>query len=501
MNHDGVRAQTRPLSVARGATWLQELAVVVRSLWPSLPIVVVGFAALLGCDTTERRDAAQRPNIVLILGDDHGYPDFGFMGSPIVQTPNLDRLASEGTFFDSGFVTSSVCLPSHRSLLTGLHPLQSRRRLSQSDGRDDASDLGESTSEFSTLPGLLAERGYATFQGGKLWEGSYVLAGFTHGTKGAESLSSSFAPSERTRGPNGFGQDILEAAAGGKAGLELGRTTMTPVYEFIDEHRDQPFFVWFAPLLPHSPFDAPEEFRALYRNPGLSRRTQGYYSNISWFDDAVGRLIAHLDAADLRQKTLVVYLADNGWQQGGVAMFDLGWGGNRGKGSMHELGLRTPIVFSWPGHIPEARVDHNLVSSVDLFSTLLDFAGARQPVGRPGVSLRGLLEGTSSKPPREVVIGSSEYLRVSEGPPRGAGVLLAEPVVALHLVLRSRAGPALQCGRRSRCDPRPLRRTLLGGLRAASKDPPLDRLDGRSHQRAAVTAHAGADGQPRKRTP
>jgi uncharacterized sulfatase len=84
---------------------------------------------------------------------------------------------------------------------------------------------------------------------------------------------------------------------------------------------------------------------------------------------------------------------------------------------MHELGLRTPIVFSWPGRIPEARVDHNLVSSVDLFSTLLDFAGARQPVGREGVSLRGLLEGTSSEPPREAVIGSSEFLRVSVGPP------------------------------------------------------------------------------------
>jgi arylsulfatase A-like enzyme len=192
------------------------------------------------------------PNIVLIVGDDHGYRDFGFMGSEIAETPNLDRLAAGGVVFPLGYATASVCRPSLRSLLTGLHPLEfkrfEQRRIRQGSEAVPKTPLSEM---FQTLPALLAERGYASFQSGKFQEGHFENAGFTHGMT-------------RTTGK-----------AGRKQGIRIARETMDPVYQFIDQHREQPFFLWFAPQLPHHPHHTPPRVRKLKRGRGLPRFCPG----------------------------------------------------------------------------------------------------------------------------------------------------------------------------------------------------------------------------------
>ncbi|MBW2667774.1 MAG: sulfatase-like hydrolase/transferase [Deltaproteobacteria bacterium] len=131
---------------------------------------------------TLERAPERPPNIVLIIGDDHGYRDFGFMGSEIVETPNLDRLATGGVVFPLGYSTASVCRPSLRSLLTGLHPLEFERfeqqRIRQGTKAVPKTPLRDI---FQTLPTLLAERGYVSFQSGKFQEGNFENAGFTHG--------------------------------------------------------------------------------------------------------------------------------------------------------------------------------------------------------------------------------------------------------------------------------------------------------------------------------
>ena len=341
-------------------------------------VLSVAAVCAVACGPTPGSDA--RPNLVLIIGDDHGYPDFGFMGSPHVRTPNLDRLAREGTLFPYGFATESWCLPSLRSLLTGLHPHQWDLRVQRLREAGVQRGDDEWMAEFTTLPGLLAEHSYASFQGGKLWEASYELAGFGDG------MVSGGVPHGACR-------------QGG-----LGRESIAPVIDFIDDQRDVPFFLWFAPCLPHTPHDSPGEYTELYASMDLSPKARAYYASISRFDDRVGELLSHLDARELSDRTLVVYVSDNGWDQGPHAPGrDVSVDGPKGKKSLYELGFRTPIVFHWPGHVPANAVNDALVSTVDLFPTLLDFAGRASPGDRPGTSLRPVLEGTGDWPRREVI--------------------------------------------------------------------------------------------------
>jgi len=339
----------------------------------------------------------QPPNIVLIIGDDHGYRDFGFMGSEIAKTPNLDRLAAGGVVFPLGYSTASVCRPSLRSLLTGLHPVEfdrfEQRRIRQGAKPVPKTPLREM---FQTLPALLAERGYASFQSGKYQEGHFENAGFTDGMTRASGKT------------------------GRKQGIRIARETMAPVFDFIDEHRQQPFFVWFAPQLPHLPHNPPKRFREAYDDIDLPWFAPGYYASVSWFDESVGQLVDHLAQRGLIENTLIVYLADNGWQAPGDGVdYDFLLGGRQGKMSLYEVGFRTPVIFSWPGRIDSPRRDDSLVSAVDLFPTLLGLAGARVPANREGRDLRPVIDGEAAGT-RTELIGTAVALR-DDLPDRPAG--------------------------------------------------------------------------------
>ncbi len=327
------------------------------------------------------------PNVVLLVGDDHGYPDFGFMGSPVVETPQLDALAREGTVFTRSFVTASVCRPSLRTLLTGLYPRQWNRRIEQLHACGLRPEPGQEIRYFEVLPDLLRERGYASYQTGKFWESHYADAGFDEGTQ------------TRARGRGVSESDVV------------GRETLGPVVEFLESHRDRPFFLWFAPRLPHAPHDAGPRYLARYRGRGLSEPAARYYASVTRFDDAVGGILYQLDRLGLRERTLVVYLADNGWDQGGQAVHPNRRDGPRGKQTAHELGLRTPLVLSWPGRVPRDARREQLISSVDLLPTLLDFVGAEIPAGLPGLSAKDLAESGAAWP-REEVIGWHEAARI-----------------------------------------------------------------------------------------
>lgn len=339
------------------------------------------------------------PNIVVIIGDDHGWPYSGFMGDDVVKTPHLDSLAGEGVVFTTGYNTASTCQPSLRSLLTGLHPLQWRaRRLALRDeGR--AEPGVERIRDFMTLPRLLAGRGYASFQGGKYWEGGFAGGGFTAG------MAQLTDPA-----PHGT-PEWARNRAGGDSN-ELGRSTMQPLWDFFEENRGGPFLAWYAPKLPHTPHDAGEKFEAQYAGLPLSDAARRYYANITRLDATVGEIVAKLEKLGIREKTLLVYLSDNGWQQGPRESNPVkALGGPKGKASMYELGFRTPVVFSWPGRWKGSGVRRDdLVATVDVFTTLLDFAGVEQPPDREGVSLRPVLEGRGDSP-REVIIGSMASLR------------------------------------------------------------------------------------------
>ncbi len=365
--------------------------------------------SMLACGDAE---APRPPNVIYIVSDDHGYPDFGFMGSETVLTPTLDQLAAEGTVFRNGYTTSSICAPSLQSLLTGLHPFGFNFRLLQLRLRGIARPPRTQLQDFATLPRLLADRGYRSFQGGKIVERNYALAGFTAGVTGPEAEE------------EGWGRVSA-----------IGRLTMKPVTDFIDQNLERPFFLWYVPLLPHIPHDADARFREPFERRGYSDAIVAYYANISRFDASVKVLLDHIERRGLRENTLIVFLADNGWDRriGTISGPMLGMAGDRGKKSMYDLGFRTPIVLSWPGHVPAGVVRDELVSTVDLYPTVLDYADAPAMADRMGQSLRPLLEG-GKRWKRRSVIGSMVHLRENPLRPERLGpVVVTKPEFSFFL--------------------------------------------------------------------
>jgi uncharacterized sulfatase len=307
--------------------------------------------------------AADQPNVVLIVSDDHAWTDYGFMGHPQIQTPHLDRLAAESLCFRRGYVTSSLCCPSLATILTGQYPHQ--HRITSNDpplGKGDQPGVPRLRNpqfaagreimngfmdEAPSLPRILGRQGYLSLQTGKWWQGNFQRGGFTHGmTKG----------------------DPQSGGRHGDEGLEIGRKSMQPIYDFIRTAREQqkPFFVWYAPLLPHDPHTPPQRLLQKYRGKTPSLHVARYWAMVEWFDETIGQLMDHLKSSGLDENTIVAYVADNGWiQSPGNPRY-----APRSKQSQYDGGLRTPIMIRWKGKITPAQPDVP-VSSIDLAPTPL----------------------------------------------------------------------------------------------------------------------------------
>ena len=307
-----------------------------------------------------------------------GYGDYGFMGNGEIHTPRLDRLARESVTFRRGYVTSSLCSPSLASILTGRYPHQHKitsndpplpRGMSGAAAARDAAFLAsrrEMIRYFDTmpaLPGLLDSRGYLSFEAGKWWGGSFERGGFTHGM---------------THG------DASRGGRHGDLGLAIGREGMTPVFEFMDmaQARRSPFFLWYAPMMPHSPHNPPERLLAKYRGRASSLEIAKYWAMCEWFDETCGELLDHLEKRKLADDTLVIFLADNGWIQDPEGDRYA----PRSKQSPYDGGLRTPILVRWPGKAAPQRCDIP-VSAIDIAPTILRAAGLLPQAGTDGVNL------------------------------------------------------------------------------------------------------------------
>lgn len=325
-------------------------------------LALLAGALALGCARAPRE---QRPNIVLLIADDQDHEQLGFLGNPLVNTPNLDRLAAQGTVFTTAH-TQPRCRPALACLLSGRWPHQSGIVSNRTSGTLDPRD---------SLPDLLRRAGYATFLGGKFWEGDSKAMGFEH-------------PAVPSR--------------------DFVRSGQEELFEFIHEFAgEQPMFIWWGPTIPHMPHDPPERYLGLvdeqeiplpdwfqgnaatYR--GVERRS---LAMVAWLDGALGELLDELRSAGALERTLFVFLIDNGWSNGLIA-----------KGSPYEKGVRTPIVCAWPGEIPAGARSDELVLTLDVYPTLLDYAGVAIPPHAAGRSLRPRLEGRPREA-RQVLYGA-----------------------------------------------------------------------------------------------
>lgn len=314
--------------------------------------------------------SASRPNIVLIVSDDHGTDALGCYGNPVVQTPNLDRLAAEGTRFTSAFCTTASCSPSRSVILTGL---QNHRNGTY--GLEHTYHHFQSFGGIRSLPVMLTEAGYRTARVGK-----YHVA--------PESVYA-------------FQRVLSEGAANDPA--TIGRSPVEMAERsrlLIEENDDRPFFLYFATDDPHRanlvlPDGAPT-FKS-YPEPNLfGNRPEGYpgvepveyrpeqvivppylpdtaaaraelaeyYESVSRLDQGIGRLLEILEGAGKSENTLVVYISDNGPAFAGA------------KTTLYEPGIRLPCIIRTPGRRNPGAVQDAMVTWADLTPTILEVAGA-----------------------------------------------------------------------------------------------------------------------------
>ncbi|MEX2026937.1 MAG: sulfatase-like hydrolase/transferase, partial [Pirellulaceae bacterium] len=347
-------------------------------------------------------NAADRPNFLLILADDHGYGDVSTYHPSDVRTPNIDRLAAEGLQFTTMRANCTVCSPSRAALLTGRYA--DRVGVPGVIRTHEENSWGWLDPETPTLADELKRAGYQTAIVGKWHLG----------------LESPNTPNERGFDFfHGFLGDMMDSYM---THLRHGQNYMRRNAEMIDpqghatdlftdwaidylrdcaEKKDEPFFLYLAYNAPHFPIEPPDAWLAKVkqRSPGLDDKRARNVALVEHLDDGIGRVLAALKEAGLDKNTLVVFTADNGGSLPHAQNNDP-W--RDGKQSHYDGGLRVPFVMRWPERI-QAR-SHSDYSGLnfDLFPTFLELAGAEPPGELDAVSLVPLLSGGTVSMPRDL---------------------------------------------------------------------------------------------------
>jgi len=356
--------------------------------WPRRAFLRAGAGALAAAALTrcaqgrECRAAGRHPNIVVVFTDDQGYGDVGCYGAEGYATPRLDRMAREGMRFTDFYVAGPVCTPSRAALLTGCYP----KRLGLAHRvLFPYSDTGLNPNE-TTLAEVLRPQGYATACFGK-WHLGHLAPfmpwqqGFDYyfGVPYSNDMDAHYYKHlDFTAPPLPLyrQQEVIES--GPDQHLLTKRYTEETV-RFIEDHADQPFFVYLAHNMPHLPIAASKAFEGTTEH-GL------YGDVITEIDWSVGQILDALARLGLDEQTLVVFTSDNG-----PVVFEgerLGYrsgsaGPLRGrKNTTWEGGMREPCLMRWPGHIPAGAVCSELATTMDLLPTLARLAGSQPPTDR-----------------------------------------------------------------------------------------------------------------------
>ena len=327
--------------------------------------------------------ADERPHIVLVMADDHGYGDTGFTGHPFVQTPHLDEMAKAGIVFNRFYASAPVCSPTRASVMTGRHPF-----------RVNVPNHGHYMRPHeTTIAEALKTAGYVTGHFGK-WHIGSVQPGSPTSPGGA-------GFDEWLSGLNFFDNDPYLSRNGNYEQLNGPGTVISTdaTIEFLRKHAsgDRPILTvtWFpAPHGPHEEFPQQTPGAEKLYNDKKTKQA-GYFREITLLDEQVGRLRAALREIGIAENTLFFYCSDNG----GLAAETSG--GRAKKGSIYEGGLRVPAILEWPARYKPTTIDTPAYTS-DLYPTLVAIAGAKLP-HQPrldGIDFRPILNGQqASRPP------------------------------------------------------------------------------------------------------
>ncbi len=348
------------------------------------------------------------PNIVLIVADDLGWGDVGFMGSDYYETPNLDQLASKGMVFNQAYASAANCAPSRACLMTGMYPTAHGIYTVSPSERGDARtrriipviNKDSLDSQFFTLAEALQSAGYITCNIGK-WhlgkdprtQGMDVnVGGGIWGHPG-----SYFAP---------YVRPDLEAPEG----EYLTDRLTAEALQFIRQNSRQPFFLYLPYYAVHTPIQAKEDLEQKYLRKGSDncQSNAAYAGMVDNLDRCIGLLMKELQALDIRKNTIVLFTSDNG----GIRRISCQDPLRAGKGSYYEGGIRVPLAVSWPGKIEEGTVSDIPVINIDYFPTFMEIIGRNTDIlDMDGVSLWPLLSGSVSSLERPIYFHFPIYLQ------------------------------------------------------------------------------------------
>jgi arylsulfatase A len=336
---------------------------------------------LIGCASPD-----PKPNILLILTDDQGYGDVALHGNPYLSTPNIDRIANEGTRMDR-FLVSSVCAPTRASLLTGRYSLRAGTQWV-------TRGLESMHPDETTFAQIFKQNGYRTALFGKWHNGAHY-----------------------PNTPNGKGFDLFFGFNEGHISNYFdtdveyqGETVATKGYltdvltdstlAFISRDRDQPFFAFLSIHTPHSPFQVPDTHFDHHASTTLSDKDASVYGMVENIDGNIGRILKHLDELGLTDNTIVIFMTDNGPNG---ERFNAGMRGI--KASVHEGGLRVPFFIRWPKHIPAGVVREQIAAHLDLVPTLVELSGVTWTPSKPldGRSFASVLTDASASWPERLL--------------------------------------------------------------------------------------------------
>lgn len=345
---------------------------------------------------TDKNDT--KPNIIYINVDDLGWADTGFNGSEYYQTPNLDKLASEGVLFTNSYAAAANCAPSRACAITGqygprhgVYTVASSKRGKSSDRRlIPTKNTLHIKEDNVTLGHALGAAGYKTCTIGK-WHVSNdpTKNGFDINIAGS-----------RDGGPYRGGYHSpykYKDCEQDKKGEYLTDRLTDEAIKFVAENQENPFFLYLPFYAVHTPIqgrkDLIEKYKQLKGTKGQSN--PNYAAMVEVVDENVGRLLAALDEMNLTENTMVIFHSDNG----GVWKLTKQWPLRAGKGSYYEGGIREPMVIKWPNKFKGGTKCDTPVCNIDFFPTFLEAAGLSAPDGKilDGVSLMPLLRGDELK--------------------------------------------------------------------------------------------------------